>query len=107
MPAGLVDVPDALLLGMRPEVHLEDLREADHRVQRCPQLVTHARQELALRVVGALGLGLRALQRFLRGDRFGDVALHDDRARRVPAGVEQHATARFHRYPMAVDVATR
>ncbi len=65
----------------------DELREAADRVERCPQLVAHRRQKLALRAVGRLGLGPRALgvrprpfERRFGGFPIGDIAQHDNRA---------------------------
>lgn len=41
--------------GVQP-VRLQQLREAEDRVERCSQLVAHAREVFALRLVGALSL---------------------------------------------------
>ena len=63
MPAALEDLLHALAVGSAVGLHLEELPEAEDRVERRPQLVAHAREELTLRLVGAvrLGLGLREL----------------------------------------------
>ena len=56
--AGPFDVlhPFALRAGERlAAVHAQQLREAEHRVQRRAQLMAHARQEFGLRGIGALG----------------------------------------------------
>lgn len=56
MGAALDDVAQAVsLVGVQP-VHLQQLREAEDRVERCSQLVAHAREVFALRLVGALSL---------------------------------------------------
>ena len=78
MRAGVLDVLDALelLQRRRPRrVEAQQLREAEHRVERRAQLVAHARQELGLGAargferLARLPLGARQLQR-------GDVAQH-------------------------------
>ena len=63
VPAALEDLLHALAVGSAVGLHLEELPEAEDRVERRPQLVAHAREELTLRLVGAvrLGLGLREL----------------------------------------------
>src|SRR6185369_12808198 len=62
--AGLVDIADEFLLlavQLAEHVVLEDLREADDRVQRGAQLVRHVRDELALVLVGDLELAALVL----------------------------------------------
>ena len=62
MRAGILDVLDTLELLQRRRsgrIEAKELREAEHRVQRRPQLVTHAREEFGL---GAA----RRLERFTR-----------------------------------------
>src|SRR5438132_801203 len=52
VPPGLQDVLDALGLIIVEPVHLQELPEPQHGVERGPQLVAHAREELALGLVG-------------------------------------------------------
>ena len=52
---GPQDVTDSLFLLVRQIVHVEQLGEAQHRVERRPQLVAHPRQKLALGQAGPLG----------------------------------------------------
>src|SRR5207249_11302678 len=52
----VVDVLELLLIELAEHLLSEDLREADHRVQGCAQLVRHARQELGLMAAGTLKL---------------------------------------------------
>ena len=55
MPAGLHDLVDVLpMLGVEP-VDLEQLPEAEDRVEWGAQLVAHAREELGLRLVRTVG----------------------------------------------------
>jgi len=55
VPATLEDVADRLPLVVGQVFELEDLTEAQHRVERGAQLVAHPGQELALGPVGRLG----------------------------------------------------
>ena len=87
-------------------VQLEQLREAEHRVQRRAQLMAHARQEVALRAVRCLGrlaraLGLGELQ------MLGDVFDRADDAPRPALRVAQQRHGRLHPHRVAdlVDVA--
>ena len=59
------DVPDAFCLSGVWRIHLEQLGEAKNRVQGSTQLMTHPREEFALRPVGGLGLRLRTTNPFL------------------------------------------
>src|SRR5712692_8442612 len=54
------DVVHAVTLRHRQRVDLQELREPQDRVQGGPKLVAHAREKLALGLIGAVGLGLRA-----------------------------------------------
>ena len=54
-------------------VEFEQLPEADDRVERGAQLVAHPREELALGLVGALGLRAGGFRGLLRGLAVGDV----------------------------------
>jgi hypothetical protein len=45
-------VPDGFTLASSELVHLQELRKAQDGVQRCAQLVAHARKELALGEIG-------------------------------------------------------
>ena len=67
MPAGPQDVVDAPGLLLGEVVELEQLPEAEDRVERSAQLVAHAGQELALGRVRPVGLGLGLQRR--RGGR--------------------------------------
>ena len=102
--ARVVDVAHHLELVGRLQLHLEDLREAEHGVERRAQFVAHARHELALGGVGALGRLLGLLQDDLGGDGFGDVARHQHRARLVTGLVADQASARFDGQHPTVDV---
>ena len=72
MAARLEDLLDPLALALLEIVELEQLAEADDGVEGGAQLVAHAREELALRPVGALGLGPGGL-----GGALGQVAVGD------------------------------
>ena len=106
VPAGLQDLPHPTLLvggqsGLAVEV--EQLPEAQHRVQRCAQLVAHARQELVFRPVGRFGQ-LSALLGLLEAQLLGDVLDHRHQALRLAVGVAQHPPVHAHRQHGAVAV---
>src|SRR5205085_5290577 len=71
--ARVEDLPDAVALRRVQRIHLQQLREAEDRVQRCPQLVAHPREELVLRAARAFRLLLRAPEVLLRPPALGDV----------------------------------
>ena len=67
VPSGGEDLLDRFLVRRREVVHLQQLRVAEHDVERCTQLVAHARQELALGAIrgdgdGELGFDLAVLR---------------------------------------------
>ena len=71
LAAPLDDLDAFLLVGREVFRALEDLREAEDAVQRGAQLVAHAREELALGLVGAIGglfFELALVARALQGD---------------------------------------
>ena len=68
--AAAQDVVDAVgLIGVEL-VEVEELREPHDRVERRAQVVAHAREELALGAVGAIGFVAGALQFLVRGEQF-------------------------------------
>jgi len=71
--AALQDVVDGLGLLLGEVLALEELPEADDRIERRPELVAHAGQELALRPVGGLGRVAGAAQGLLGLTPGGDV----------------------------------
>ncbi len=75
------DLVDALLPFFGEVRLVEQLREAEDRVERRPQVVAHAREEIALRAVRALRLETRNLERIVGLLALGDV--DRDRAERV------------------------
>ena len=115
MPSSPRDVLDAFRLAGGGNLELEELREAEDRVERRPQLVAHAREEFALRPIGLLRLFagqphtlFRALARNRRGEHIGDglekidVVLREfargaiesnEHAHRLLAGSDLHAHA--------------
>jgi hypothetical protein len=78
-------------------VHLQELREAQDRVERGAQLVAHARQVLAFCLVGLLGDQRGLPQRLLDLSAAGDVAhrrrhqraLIGDQRAQLDAGLQQ------------------
>ncbi len=56
------DVPTLLFAACRFGVLEQHLTVADHCVKRGPELVTHPRQELRFRLIGALGFDFRVLE---------------------------------------------
>src|SRR5207247_7337986 len=54
------DMVNAVTLRHRERINLQELGEPQDRVQGGPELVAHAREKLALGLIGAVGLGLRA-----------------------------------------------
>ena len=87
--AAAQDLRDALLAIVGQIVELEQLGEAEDRVERRPQVVAHVRQERALRAVRALCLEPRDPQRIVGLLALGDV--DGDRADRVRAGRRRRA----------------
>ena len=69
------DVVHILALTVGQTIELEELTETDDRVQRCPELVAHAGEELALGAVRGVGASARPEQ--LRALLFGS-ALRGD-----------------------------
>ena len=76
-----------------PEIELQQLREAEDRVQRRAQLVAHARQKLRLRLAFALGQQ-RLLAREFGVAGLGDVPVHADAAVHRAVDVLQRGRAR-------------
>src|SRR3546814_6964997 len=81
MQAGAMDVVHVLSLllieGSRRS-ECQDLGKPDNRVQRCPQLVAHVGQEVALGAAGGLGL-LLCLPKFVfTAPALGHVEPHSD-----------------------------
>jgi hypothetical protein len=68
------DVAEAVALLVGELIQLQHLREAEDGVERCAQLVAHARQVVALGLVGVLSGELGLLQRLLDLLAGGDVA---------------------------------
>ncbi len=104
VPAGLLDLrgPAALVLGQGgPAVQPEQLRKAEHRVQRCAQFMAHARDELALGAVGGLGLLARPLG-FGQPQVFADVLDHADGAFRLAGRIAQQGHGQLHRHGRTV-----
>ncbi len=91
MLAALADQSRIILAfrGIEREIGLvrQHLGEADDGVQRRAQLVAHGGEEAALGVVGALGLGARALQRMLVVLAARNVARHGDHLRPAPGAI--------------------
>ena len=88
--AGAVDHAQARLRLVRQlAVGHQQLREAQHRVQRRADLVAHVGQEHALAAVGALGLFLGGLERGDHAAALADVAQH--RLQQVVAVVAEQA----------------
>src|SRR6266446_8211009 len=80
MPPRLVDVLEIvrlLIVHLAEHALAQDFRETDDRVEGCPQLVRHVREELRLVAVGGLELALRRheLRGALRHLRFQPSAL--------------------------------
>ena len=71
--AGAQNVTDIGLLRLG-RVHVQQLRKAQDRVERGPQFVAHARQELAFGAAGAFGFLAGGAQGDLRRAAVGDVA---------------------------------
>lgn len=65
MPPGVHDAADVMDGVGRQTTGQQQLPETENAVQRCPELMTHPRQELALGSVCALGLVTRGLDRRL------------------------------------------
>ena len=83
----VLGVVTVVRLADRPQgLVLNDLREADDRVERVAQLVAHVGQELGFRPVGDLGLVLRRHQRFLGDPALTDVAQDQDQGLPVRLG---------------------
>ena len=59
--AAAENVPHAFVLFFGKVIQLEQLAEAEDRIQRCAQLMAHPGEELAFRSVGAVRLLLRGL----------------------------------------------
>ena len=66
----------------------EQLRESKDRVERCPQLVAHAGEELALRSIGLFRLPLRLSQCLLRQPCLSDVIRDAKQESRFPGHVQ-------------------
>ena len=77
--AGPHDVADGLTVVIRQFVHLEELREPQHAVERRTQLVAHARQELALGLARLLGRFDGHVHLGLDLELVGDITRHHDR----------------------------
>ena len=86
--SGLDDVERRLALGVGRGLHVEQLREAEHSVERRAQLVAHAREELVLGPVCLLGADAGELEVFEQPGALGDVAGagHDGRRVRLVGG---------------------
>ena len=80
MATGPHDVADGLAVMVGQVVHLEELGEAQHTVERGAQLVAHPRQEVALGLAGLLGGLDRHVHLRLDLELVGDVARHHHRA---------------------------
>ena len=109
VPTGMLNLahPRPLRVGQRVAlVQLQQLREAQHRVQWRAQLMAHARQEVALGVVGRLGRGARLL-RFGQLHVVGDVFHRAHNAPRLALLIAQQRHRRLHpqRVAVARDVA--
>src|SRR5262245_62084463 len=76
--AALDDLQHALPFVGAERCQLENLREAEDRVERRSQIMAHAREEIALGAVRALGLEPRDLQRIVGLLALADV--DEDRA---------------------------
>ena len=95
MPAGGADAADAFALhvGQRPlGVELQHLGEAEDGIQRRAQLVAHAGDEFAARVVGAFGQRA-SLQSGAGAGPVGDVAPARHRAVAAAVGLARHGMA--------------
>ena len=100
MLARTKDVTDALALHIGWILPVKQLTEPEYGVQRRAQLVTHAREELALGVVGPVCFFLGFAQRFFdpgalvfRPFAIRDVLDHDQKMLR-PAGAVSNDAAR-------------
>src|SRR5262245_25419898 len=72
---------------------LQDLREAEYRIERRAQLVTHIRQELGFCQVSRLCRCLSVAQRALRQDLFGNIARGSPIAEKPPCFVKERVAA--------------
>ncbi len=89
VPAAGEDVPDVALLPLveiSEGMVFQQLGESDDRVQRGPQLVTHAGQEVTLGPVGRLGR-LAGLLLLRHQAALGDVPAHTGHPRRLAVAV--------------------
>ncbi len=120
MMAGVHHLRQIVALTDRQRIALEQVRQADHGVQRRPQLVAHVGEEGTLGDIGDFRrfLGLRQFPRALRDEFFQvmpvpieflghlflcrDVLRDDDHARHTPCAIADDATARGHHADTAV-----
>jgi hypothetical protein len=95
------DVADGLLLLFGQLVHVEELGEAQDRVERGPQLMAHPGQEFALGQAGPFGHADGGQKLGFEDQVLGDVPRHDEGADgpavlphdRLTAGIEGHPVA--------------
>ena len=96
------DVVDAVGLEDREIVQLQQLREAQDRVQWGAQLVAHAGEEVALGLAGFLGRLAGSLQSLLEFECSGDVTRYHHRAGEVALLVEHRLATRVDGDPSAI-----
>ena len=105
MPPGPHDVADGLAVMVGQVVHLEELGEAQHAVERGAQLVAHAGQEVALGLAGLLGRLHRHVHLGFDLELVGHVTRHDHRAHGRAVVTHHRLPARVEHDPAAVGVA--
>ena len=94
-------LPSVTVRQRLPRVVQHHLTEAQHGIERRPEFMAHARQELGLRRIGCLGGHLPPLG-FLKLVAFGQVGIGARNAQGRAVRRAQHESARQHRHEMTI-----
>src|SRR5438309_48986 len=87
MPAGPEHVLHALALVRGKILDVQELSEPQDGVERRPQLMAHARQELALRPVRSIGFEPGLLERLFGGFARGGILIVAEDSDRLPCAI--------------------